>query len=349
MRTVHQYYDALVKGETPEVEEETAYIRAQKYYAQEAPVTEAFWREQKLGWGSANDIRCLLSHSYEAGTVGPARESFLSFSTKQTEQLKNLCRSQGVTINALLQFAWHKLLNVYSQDAQTIVGTIVSGRDIPVSGIESSVGMYINTLPLVVDWPEKASNVQVLQAIHTGIAELNSHSAIALSQLQSNGERLFQTLFVFENYPVSERDAPDAGIESTMRYRGSMEKTDYPLSVVAYERGDTLHLGIKYSDVWLLPAHADRLLAQLASVLEDVRIAPHAAHQDISLCDAAQQAQYLEWNSCSANYPYDSTLVREFERQVASTPERVALSFAGEELSYQALNQRANRLARALR
>ncbi|WP_340613209.1 condensation domain-containing protein [Xenorhabdus thailandensis] len=112
-----------------------------------------------------------------------------------------MCREQGITLNVVLQFAWHKLLHSYTGDEQTIVGTTVSGRDVPVDGIESSVGLYINTLPLMVQWDNNRSVISVLQAIQKDIAALNSHSAVSLASLQSDGERLFHSLLVFENYP----------------------------------------------------------------------------------------------------------------------------------------------------
>ena len=68
------------------------------------------------------------------------------------EGLKAKSKEHGLTLNTMVQFAWHKLLQVYTRDEQTIVGTTVSGRSIPVEGIEDSVGLYINTLPLIIDW-----------------------------------------------------------------------------------------------------------------------------------------------------------------------------------------------------
>ncbi|MBD2812748.1 hypothetical protein ID853_18190, partial [Xenorhabdus sp. Vera] len=84
-------------------------------------------------------------------------------------------------LNVALQFAWHKLLHMYTGDEQTIVGTIISGRDIPVEGIESSVGLYINTLPLTVQWKQTDNVVTVLQNIQKDVADLNSHSAVSLA------------------------------------------------------------------------------------------------------------------------------------------------------------------------
>ena len=117
-------------------------------------------------------------------------------------RLNNLTRDLGITTNTLLQFVWHKLIQIYTQDPSTIVGTTVSGRDIPIDGIESSVGLYINTLPLRIDWDNDLTVKEQLVYAHTQINNLSIHSHISLAELQSNSERLFHSLFVYENYPV---------------------------------------------------------------------------------------------------------------------------------------------------
>src|SRR5690606_4597528 len=88
----------------------------------------------------------------EVKTLHAPFTSTLTISGALYEGLKSLTQREGFTLNVLVQFAWHKLIQIYTQDKQTIVGTTVSGREIPIPGIEESVGLYINTLPLVIEW-----------------------------------------------------------------------------------------------------------------------------------------------------------------------------------------------------
>src|SRR6185369_11937575 len=89
------------------------------------------------------------------------------------QALKEFSRREGITINVIVQFLWHKLLQVYSNSRQTIVGTTVSGRDLPIEGIEKSVGLYINTLPLVIDWENDNTTLSQLHKIQEQITALN--------------------------------------------------------------------------------------------------------------------------------------------------------------------------------
>ncbi|WP_047686703.1 condensation domain-containing protein, partial [Xenorhabdus sp. NBAII XenSa04] len=122
----------------------------QQYHLDHRQASEAYWTERKAQFHRANDLSALLSHNVDLNQVKAVEkpaEQVLTIQGNAYKQLKAMCRKQGVTLNVVLQFAWHKLLNSYSGDEQTIVGTTVSGRDVPVEGIEASVGLYINTLP----------------------------------------------------------------------------------------------------------------------------------------------------------------------------------------------------------
>src|SRR5439155_8333880 len=134
-----------------------------------------------------------------------------------------------ITINALLQYSWHKLLSVYGNSRTTVVGTTVSGRNLPIDDIETSVGLYINTLPLIIVHDSDDHILVQLKAVQDKINELNSHSTISLAKLQSSGRRLFNSLFVYENYPVLQ-----GKVDSIIKLNAvrGIEELDYQLPVI---------------------------------------------------------------------------------------------------------------------
>ncbi|WP_230578815.1 condensation domain-containing protein, partial [Xenorhabdus bovienii] len=243
LQTVHEYYNALVQGRRPPEEVDTAYLTTQQYHLNHKDISEAYWAERKTRFQGANDLSALLSHGIDLTqikTVEKPAKQRLTVEGDAYDQLKTMCREQGITLNVVLQFAWHKLLHSYCGDEQTLVGTVVSGRDVPVDGIESSVGLYINTLPLTVQWEPAGSVLAVLHAIQNDIAALNSHSAVSLASLQPDGARLFHSLLVFENYPAPVMSGDGTGIENKLAFRQAIEKVDYPVLLMAYEQGDSL-------------------------------------------------------------------------------------------------------------
>ena len=140
-------------------------------------------------------------------------------------------------MNAILQYTWHKLLSIYGNSEQTVVGTTVSGRSIPIDDVEVSVGLYINTLPLIVNHKkyreENKSIIESIREVQNNINDINARSGANLARLQVGGKRLFDSLFVYENYPnLITKDM----IETVkINFKDGVEKLDYPLSILAYD------------------------------------------------------------------------------------------------------------------
>jgi len=158
---VHHIYKQL-DHKTPEqirrdIVPETAYLATQDYYREHASETEAYWAQRRGRFPNANDLSAMLSEKQDLSDIkqiANPREAELHLGGAVYSELKSFCQQHGLTLNGVAQFAWHKLMQTYSADTETVVGTTVSGRDVPVDGVENSVGLFINTLPLLVDWSD---------------------------------------------------------------------------------------------------------------------------------------------------------------------------------------------------
>jgi len=371
---VHEYYDQLVQGNSSEklaqvIQPDQAYFATQRYYQQQKSATEAYWAERRGRYPSANDVSAMLTHKVDLAQVKEVPDpvsQVLHFGGEGYAQLKQMCQREGITINVATQFAWHKLIQSYSADRETVVGTTVSGRDLPVDGIESSVGLFINTLPLSVGWYDDNQTIRdTLLAIQSDIAALNSHSAVSLASLQNQSERLFHSLFVFENYPKPAADSDGnvqagtngaASIESTVRLRGAMEKVDYPLYVTAREdasgsdalQHDELVITLSYSELWLNDLDSQKLLNKLARILQAMADNPAQSCFGLNIIDEQERNQLLfDFNNTDLPFPDTKTLHGIYQEQVAKTPDNIALTFKNEQLTYAELDVRVNQLAHA--
>ncbi|MFT6504078.1 MAG: tyrocidine synthetase-3, partial [Crocinitomicaceae bacterium] len=354
MHTVHQNYNQLVRNETPVVEVESAYLEAQKYYQKSNKSITAFWSKEKASFGSANDVNMLFNNRInldKTKSIEQPGENQVVFSGEQYDKLKNNCRELGVTVNAVMQFAWHKLMQTYTGDEQTIVGTTVSGRDIPIDGIETSVGLYANTLPLVVNWNKGDKIKDVLHAIQESVALMNSHGSVSLASLQNKGDSLFHSICSYLNYPdapVSENQGDT--IESTIQFRQAVEKVDYPVMLRGHDSGTQLLLELKYGEAWIEEARAIELLEQIQLILEAVATDPEQAIDSIGLLHKEKQERLLiDWNKTASDYPTDKTLQDLFEGQAEKTPDTVAVVSGNTSLTYSELNAKANQLAFTIR
>ncbi|HYK20380.1 MAG TPA: amino acid adenylation domain-containing protein, partial [Pyrinomonadaceae bacterium] len=160
------------------------------------------------------------------------------------------------------------------------------------------------------------------------------------------GRALFDSIFVFENYPV---DSSLANRRERLEITGlgSIEQTNYPLTI-AVVPGAELALHAGYKTDRLDAASVSRILCHLEALLEGIMAHPRQRISDLSLLSAAERDLLIrERNETQVAFPR-LALHELFERQAAATPDAVALIFQGERLSYQELNRRANQLAHFL-
>ena len=261
-------------------------------------------------------------------------------------KLKDVAGRNGVTLNAVLQYAWHKTLSVYGNSETTIVGTVVSGRNLPIGGIETSVGLFINTLPLIMRHGE-GSVLEQLGELQGHINEINSHSNVSLGKLQKGGRRLFDSLFVYENYPVPSRTEDD---RLKIEFKRSIEKMDYPLGIVVYESDHNILFTLQYPGELFKEERIKQLLETVEHVLMQVIANIIQDSKSLSyISPTIYQSLVYDWNKTEKEYPHDKTINELFEEQVERTPNNIAVVYEEERLTYQELKKNRDLLAQEIR
>ena len=214
-------------------------------------------------------------------------------------------------------------------------------------GIDRSIGLYINPLPVVITWHDHYTVREQLHLFATQWANLNDYSFVPLANLQKKGSRLFHTLY------IADYDTPAAVVEETSSFlpyksRGTIETLDYILVLVVHATEDGLQLQLKFDETLLDPAKATQLLQQLSLLLADIPPNLNAPHHKLSVLTAREYQQMMyDWNDTA--YPYSTqTIAALFTAQVSKTPHAIALSFNQQQLTYQELNAAANQLAHYL-
>jgi amino acid adenylation domain-containing protein/non-ribosomal peptide synthase protein (TIGR01720 family) len=345
---MHENYYELSKGNALNRQKDNAYLQAQAYIEQHQKKAKAYWDNHLKTVISANDLNPLLSkktHLNEERVIKHSEERVYLLESSDYQTLKNLSKSEGITINTLLQFAWHKLLQTYTQDNTTIVGTVLSGRALPIPGIEKSIGLYINTLPLVMEWNNQVAVREQLHTLSQSIQHANEYSYAHLANLQQQGERLFHSLLVFQNYPVTKA----ANHCMTPTLRSMVMKLDYPLSLIASEEQGSMRINIKYDADLLTQIKADALIQNIMQILKQIPNKLDEPHHAISLVSKKDyQTLIYDWNQTDTLYPKHKTLHALFSEQAIKTPNNLAVIFESQRLTYRELNERSDQLARLI-
>ena len=355
---IHSTYLNLLKGQKTPLIKDSTYEKSQGYLQKDKDSSQQFWKEYLSQIEEKGDLSFLLKHTNQSKKHEIQNWKKVQYSAEEVvlipAEIKNkldiLSKQQGITVGAMLQFVWHKALSIYSGSEQTVVGTVVSGRDVNIDDIDKSVGLHINTLPLIVNHNE-LGNMTVIEAIRR-IQENNNHigaqSNVSLSGLQLSGERLFDNLFIFENFPTPQERIGDTKLNIT--FIDSIEKLDYPIAAIILEKDKNFVFKIKYESALFDVDSVKRLLSTILVLIEQVGNNYSTKVSELSLLSSMQYKELTNKSYIADdNALNDRTFTQLFEAQVLSTPNNMAVICKETKLTYSELNIKANNLAHYLK
>ncbi|WP_194290085.1 non-ribosomal peptide synthetase [Nocardia macrotermitis] len=270
----------------------------------------------------------------------------------RTRRITERAAALGVTVNTVLQAAWGLLLGRLTGRDDVVFGATVSGRPAELPGVESMVGLFINTLPVRVRAHAQHPLDEFLRDVQRDQASLLDHHQIGLSEIQriAGAAAQFDTLLVFESYPVDREAIAATSSIDGMSVTGVhlADDTHYPLTLVV-TAGSTIEITWRYLQTRFTADEVETTAARLARVLDALSGAtvPTLGDIDILLDDAERNRILLDWNN--TRHPLEPELLLDgYRRAVATYPNRIAISYENSELTYQQFDERANRLARHL-
>ncbi len=348
---VFDLYEAGRAGETAALPAPRPFREYVAWLGRRDPAAaEAFWRAELRGFRAPTPLG--IDRGPRAGGAGEYGEERLDVSPAATAALAELARHRHVTLSTTVQGAWALLLSRYSGADDVVFGATVSGRPPELPGVDRMVGLFINAVPVRVRVPADAPLAPWLQDLQARQAETREHEHAPLVDVRAwsglpAGEPLFDSLLIFENFPVDASAAEPRGGVEIAGFR-AFERTNYPLTLVVAP-AEGLVLRAMYEADRLDGAAVRALLGHLRTLLEAIARDPEARLGDLPILDAAERARELEaWNDTAAEFPRGERIHDRFEAAAARSPDAAALVFRGEALTYAALDRRAALLARRL-
>ncbi|MCW2985404.1 MAG: sypC, partial [Conexibacter sp.] len=162
---------------------------------------------------------------------------------------------------------------------------------------------------------------------------------------------LFQVMFAWQNMPQEGLALPGLTVERLRLVDGAAATTaKFDLTLDLREVRGEIVGGLQYATALVERPTIERHLGYLQRLLAGLVADPEQPAEALPLLGEAERQQVVEaWNATDAEYPSEACVHELFEQQVARTPDAVAVMYEAEQLSYAALNARANRLADHLR
>ena len=236
IKEVFTFYEGLSQGRSGGVGSGATVPGIHQVVAQAGDgAAEQFWRELLKGFSAPTTLG--IERRIEA-KITQARyvEQQVRLTAEATAELQQLARTHQVTLNTVVQGAWALLLSRYSGSEDVVFGATVSGRPASLPGVEEMVGLFINTLPVRVEVKSEEGVDEYLRRLQEQQVEVRQYEYSPLVEVQRwsevpKGTPLFESLMVFENYPVGKAlGEQSVGLE--VRDVKSAESNNYPLSVI---------------------------------------------------------------------------------------------------------------------
>jgi amino acid adenylation domain-containing protein len=294
-------------------------------------------------------------------------ETAISLTAVATEALRAFATINRLTLNVCVQGMWSYLLATSTGINDVVFGCTVSGRPPDLSKIETTVGLFINALPVRVKIVPDEPAVALLQRLQHQQLESQQHQYLALSKIQSQSElprgvALFESLLIFENYPTNifeenyGETVGESSDETSERSRlddlrvtttTAIEKVHYPICITATANA-VVNISLAFDTSIFSRSFAELLLERLETLLTTLPETGQFPVCQLPVQSIREKMLLADWMSGPQVLPREQFLHKQIETQTDMTPDAIAVAAGNDYLTYAALDRLSNKIANAL-
>ncbi|MGK3202780.1 amino acid adenylation domain-containing protein [Amycolatopsis sp. MEPSY49] len=301
------------------------------------------WSDELDGF----DEPALLAPGSAPGAAGIGQVD-VPLSPAAARDLSRCAVELGVTLNTVVQGAWAIVLGQLTGRADVVFGATVSGRPPALAGVDTMVGLFLNTVPVRVRCAPGDTIAGLLTGLQRRQAALLEHHHHPLSEIQraTGLPALFDTYVAFESFPLDRGGLDAAGKAAGVAFTGlrPFATTHYPLTVMAFPGGESLRLVVQYQRNVFEHEAASAIAERFGRVLRRIAEDPGRRVGSVELLSSAERRSLDDFNDTAKVLP-ETTIPKLFERQATAAPDAVAVVCGEDSLTYRELDERANRLA----
>lgn len=305
--------------------------------------SRAFWQRYLRDVSGPTPL--VIDRLAVTSSVPRQEEQRLQLDAWTTGQLEEFARTNGLTVNTLVQGAWAVLLSRYCGEETVIFGATRACRHNP-SSAEQVIGPLINTVPVRADVARTASLIPWLKGLRSAWVEMREHELTPLSLVRRwcglpADTPPFRHLLVYEHGDYTAALAEEAQPGRTFHLR---ELTAVPLTVSVFG-GERLEMHCAYDAAEFSAEMISRMLGHFARILSAMPQRAEGTLGDLPLITPAERSALLADKAQNIAADEPRLLHEWFTTTAAAHPDRVAVNGSGESLTYRELDERSNRLA----
>lgn len=353
-REYHEIYSSFVQLRNyilPSVKQYKYYI--QWLLQQDKVLSRKYWSGYLSGYAQLNSIPRKNNETGD-GSSYDASEVTFDLDEDSTQKLMAIAAANNITLNSLIEAVWGILLSKYNNTTDVVYGAVKSGRAAGPEGIESMTGLFINTVPVRIQYDAHTTFTGLIKKVQKNALEGMPYHYALLSDIQSESELkqdLLDHILAFENYPLDREIASptvfgekqEAALE--ISNFSAFTQSNYNFNVVVFP-GKELCISLRfnrnvYDELFIakIPGHFKKLVGNIID---------NPGREIVKLRIITQEEQHQLLNSFNNTrvwFDEKMTIVDLFEEQVLLHPHKIAVEWDEKELTYHRLNEQANKLA----
>ncbi|MCP5046774.1 MAG: AMP-binding protein, partial [bacterium] len=255
----------------------------------------------------------------------------LALDPETVVKLNTLASGNNATLNSIIQAIWAILLGKYNAKEDVVFGSVVSGRPAQLEGVETMVGLFINTIPVRIRFEQDTTFSRLIRSVQAEAIAGMQHHYYPLAKIQSQSQlkqELINHILVFESLSINQQlqgQENQGRSPLTLSSVDAFEQTNYDFNLII-GGGTQLQLQFKFNgnvyDIDFVRRMAQHFHLLVKQVIENEEIEINELNL---LSDSGKRQILEEFNDTTCEYPRDKSIHGLFEEQVERTPDRIAL------------------------
>ncbi|MEI8399415.1 MAG: amino acid adenylation domain-containing protein [Alcaligenaceae bacterium] len=279
------------------------------------------------------------------------KTTYFTIDSSRLQSLKSLGKPIGASLFVVLQAVFCTLIARYSRQRTVVLGSPIANRTS--KELEQLIGFFLNTLVLRTDVDPQAKFTQLLTQVRNNFLEAYEHQDLPFERLVevADPERnpsfspLFQVMLILQNQN-EQREGLRIGDVRLKAVPIAAETAMFDLTLKFEEQSEQLFAELEYNTDLFKASTIQRFVEHFENLLDAIIQNPEQKVSNLILSGAGELKQITsDFNQTSKQYAQQETLCDLFERQAADYPDRIAVLFEGQQISFGELNVRASHLA----
>lgn len=308
-----------------------------------------FWENCLAGYDNPNNIPFVknteLGSDYRFTGYG------FELTLETTEKINEYCRSNGITSNSFFEAVVGIMLQRYNNCSDVVYGIVVSGRQKELANIQNTAGLFISAVPLRVEAGKNDRFIDIARKVQKASVDCEANAIITLAEIQNYSElknNLLNVLFTYENYPI-ENTLKNSDSPLNISDPVMTEATNYNFNIIVMP-GETFKFSITFNGNVYEDDTAEKVEKHITNLINDILSESDKNIVDLEIVGTEERALIIDkFNDTNKTYEDIASLQAVFENTAKRLPDKEAVFFMNEIMTYRKLNVEANKLAHFLK